>query len=199
MRKLHRLNRRVICYIDVGSWEEYRPDADRFPKLVIGRKYDGYPDERWLDIRRFRRFAGPLKARIRMCARKGFDGLEPDNINGWENRTGFPIKARHQLRFNRWIARQAHRHGLAVGLKNDGRQAKKLAGQFDFAIVEQCFQYRECGQFRPFTRRGKAVWAVEYERPGRSFCPTARKMGFSAIGKEYDLYARPWRPCRTGS
>lgn len=193
--KLRKQGRKVICYIDVGSWENYRPDAKRFPRSVIGRKYEGYPDERWLDIRRFRKFAGPLKARIRMCARKGFDALEPDNINGWENRTGFPITARDQLRFNRWIARIAHKNGLAVGLKNDGRQARKLVRDFDFAVVEQCFQYHECGQYVPFIRRGKAVFAVEYERPRSAFCARAKKLRFSAIGKEYDLFARPWRPC----
>lgn len=195
VKKLHSLGRKVICYIDVGSWETYRRDANRFPKSVIGKVYDGYPNERWLDIRRFRKFAGPLKDRIRMCARKGFDGLEPDNINGWENPTGFPITARDQLRFNRWIAKVAHRNGLAVGLKNDGRQARKLVGNFDFAVVEQCFQYNECGQFRPFIRAGKAVYSVEYELPPSGFCARARKLGFSSIGKEYDLFARPWRSC----
>lgn len=195
VKRLHAQGRKVICYIDVGSWENYRPDRNRFPRSVIGRKYDGYPDERWLDIRRFHKFAGPLKARIRMCSRKGFDGLEPDNINGWENRTGFPITARHQLRFNRWIARIAHRNGLAVGLKNDGRQARKLVRNFDFAVVEQCFQYRECGQYRPFVRRGKAVFAVEYEQSPAAFCDRARKLRFSAIAKKYDLFARPWSPC----
>lgn len=25
--KLHRQGRKVICYLDVGSWESYRPDA----------------------------------------------------------------------------------------------------------------------------------------------------------------------------
>jgi len=198
VKKLHALGRKVICYIDVGSWENYRPDAKRFPRSVIGKRYDGYPNERWLDIRRFRSFAGPIKSRIRMCARKGFDGLEPDNINGWENPTGFPLTAADQLRFNRWIARLAHRNGLAVGLKNDGRQARKLVRHFDFAVVEQCFQYRECGQYRPFVRRGKAVYSVEYERPNSAFCARARKIRFSAIGKEYDLFARPWRPCAAG-
>lgn len=196
VKKLHSQGRKVICYIDVGSWENYRPDANRFPKSVIGRKYEGYPNERWLDIRRFHKFAGPIKSRIRMCARKGFDGLEPDSINGWENRTGFPLTARHQLRFNRWIARIAHRNGLAVGLKNDGRQARKLVRNFDFAVVEQCFQYNECGQYRPFVRHGKAVYSVEYEIPPRAFCARAKKFRFSSIRKEYDLFARPWRPCR---
>ncbi len=196
VRKLQRMGRKVICYIDVGSWETYRPDAKRFPKSVIGKKYEGFPDERWLDIRRFRKFAKPLKSRIAMCARKGFDALEPDNINGWENPTGFPITRRHQLRFNRWIAKQAHRNGLAVGLKNDGPQARQLVNQFDFAVVEQCFQYNECDQYLPFIRKGKAVFEVEYELPPSKFCARAKKIRFSAIRKEYDLFARPWRPCR---
>ncbi len=195
VRKLHRMGRKVICYIDVGSWENYRPDAKRFPRSVIGRKYEGYPDERWLDIRRFRKFADPLKGRIAMCARKGFDALEPDNINGWENPTGFRITRKHQLRFNRWIARQAHRKGLAVGLKNDGPQARKLVRNFDFAVVEQCFQYSECGPYRHFVRRGKAVFEVEYEIPPKAFCHKARKFRFSSIRKEYDLFARPWKAC----
>ncbi|MCB0828622.1 MAG: endo alpha-1,4 polygalactosaminidase [Solirubrobacterales bacterium] len=199
VEELQAMGRKVICYIDVGSWERYRPDAGRFPRSVIGKTYEGYPNERWLDIRRFRKFAGPLKSRIRMCARKGFDGLEPDNIAGYENRTGFPIRAKHQLRFNRWIARQAHRRGLAVGLKNDGRQAGKLVDSFDFAVVEQCFQYDECGQYRPFIRAGKAVFEVEYEIANRRFCRASQRARFSAIGKEYDLYARPWRPCRDDS
>ena len=193
--ELHTQGRKVICYMDVGSWENYRADKNRFPKSVIGRKYEGYPNERWLDIRRFHKFAKPLKARIAMCARKGFDALEPDNINGYENPTGFPLTARHQLRFNRWIARQAHKKGLSVGLKNDGPQARNLVRDFDFAVVEQCFQYDECGQYLPFIRAGKAVFSVEYELSNRKFCGRAEKLNFNSIGKEYDLYARPFRPC----
>ncbi len=193
--RLHRQGRKAICYIDVGSWENYRPDAHRFPRSVIGKRYEGFPDERWLDIRRFHRFAAPLKARIALCARKGFDAIEPDNLEGYRNRTGFPLKAQHQLRFNRWIARQAHRRGLSVALKNDGAQAASLARHFDFAVVEQCFQYRECGPYRAFTRAGKAVFVAEYELAPAKFCARAQALKFSAIRKSYDLRARPWRPC----
>ncbi len=196
VRQLHRQGRRVICYLDVGSWERYRPDAKRFPRPVIGRKYSGFPDERWLDIRHFHRFAGILKRRFAMCARKGFDAVEPDNLAGWENRTGFPISAGAQLRFNRWVARAVHRHGMSVALKNDGRQAMKLVRNFDFAVVEQCFQYHECGAYRTFIRHGKAVFEAEYEIPKSRFCSAARKIRFSAIRKSYDLFARPWQPCR---
>src|SRR4051794_31418848 len=77
---LHRRGARAICYLDVGSWEEYRPDASRFPRAGIGRRYEGFPDERWLDIAHFHRFTPILEDRFRLCARKGFDAVEPDNV-----------------------------------------------------------------------------------------------------------------------
>jgi hypothetical protein len=195
VRSLHSQGRRAICYLDVGSWESYRPDARRFPSAVIGKRYEGFPDERWLDIRRYQDFTAPLRARIAMCARKGFDAVEPDNLAGWENKTGFDISAADQLRFNRWIARQVHARGMAVALKNDGTQTGQLLGSFDFAIVEQCFQYQECGLYRPFVEAGKAVFEAEYELDPSRFCGAARAIEFSAIRKSYDLFAQPWRPC----
>ncbi|HSR95326.1 MAG TPA: endo alpha-1,4 polygalactosaminidase [Solirubrobacterales bacterium] len=197
VRQLHRQGRKVVCYLDVGSWESYRPDAGRFPRSVIGNRYQGFPDERWLDVSRFRLFERPLERRFEICARKGFDAVEPDNLAGWEaeNETGFQITRADQLRFNRWVARQVHGRGMAVALKNDGRQAHELIHSFDFAIVEQCFQYDECGLYEPFVHDGKAVFEAEYELRPEQYCGTARTLGFSAIGKSYDLFAHPWRPC----
>jgi hypothetical protein len=197
VRKLHRLHRKVVCYLDVGSWESYRPDAGRFPRSVIGRRYQGFPDERWLDVSRFPLFERPLKRRFTMCAHKGFDAVEPDNLAGWEpeNKTGFRITRADQLRFNRWVANQVHSRGMAVALKNDGRQADELVRAFDFAIVEQCFQYHECSLYRPFVQHQKAVFEAEYELSPQSYCQTARALHFSAIRKSYDLFARPWLPC----
>ena len=186
---------KLICYLNAGSWEGFRTDRRRFPRRVLGRAYDGYPNERWLDVSRFRLFDEVIEDRVRKCRRKGFHGVEFDNVNGWENRTGFSISRADQLRYNRWLARLAHRSGLAAGLKNDGRQARRLVGLFDFAVVEQCFQYRECGQYRTFVNRGKAVFAVEYELPPSAFCGRAADLGFSAISKDHDLFARPWEPC----
>lgn len=196
--KLHRQGRKVICYLDVGSWESYRPDKAEFPRSAIGRKYEGFPNERWLDVAHFHRFERPLKQRFNMCARKGFDGVEPDNVAGWEkeNRTGFKITRQDQLRFNRWVARQVHARGMAVALKNDGRQAKQLSGDFDFAVVEECFQYHECGYYKnTFIDEGKAVFEAEYEQKPKEYCGTARAIGFSSIRKSYDLFAKPWFPC----
>jgi hypothetical protein len=193
--KLHARGAKVICYLDVGSWEEYRPDAGKFPKSSIGAVYEGWPEERWLDIAHYRKFAPIMEKRIAMCAHKGFDGVEPDNIAGWENKTGFPLTRADQLRYNRWIARQVHKRGMAVALKNDPRQARQLVGQFDFAVVEECFQYEECGYFEPFVKHGKAVFEAEYELPPEKFCAQAKELGFSSIRKGLELFAKPFEPC----
>jgi hypothetical protein len=193
--KLHRQGRKAICYLDVGSWESYRPDAGRFPKAARGSVYEGYPDERWLDIRRIDLLAPILRHRFDLCRRKGFDGVEPDNIAGYENKTGFPLSAGDQLRFNRWVAREVHRRGMAVALKNDPGQVGQLVGRFDFAVVEECFAYDECGAFSPFVAAGKRVFVAEYSEPPAAICAQAERLDFSVIHKDYDLFARPWEPC----
>lgn len=193
--KLQAQGVKVICYLDVGSWEEYRPDAGEFPKSSLGDVYEGWEEERWLDIAHFRKFAPIMEKRISMCAYKGFDGVEPDNIAGWENKTGFPLTRADQRRYNLWIARQVHKRGMAVALKNDPKQAKELVHAFDFAVVEECFHYEECGYFEPFVKHGKAVFEAEYELPPTKFCAQAKELRFSAIRKGLELFARPWEPC----
>ena len=51
VRNLHKGGRVVVCYISAGSVERYRSDASKFPARVVGKVLDGWPDERWLDIR----------------------------------------------------------------------------------------------------------------------------------------------------
>ena len=192
---LHEKGVKVICYLDVGSWENYRPDAGEFPKSSLGKVYEGYPQERWLDIAHYGKFASIMEKRIAMCAEKGADAVEPDNINGWENNTGFPLTRADQLRYNRWIAKQVHAHGMSVALKNDPKQAKQLVGDFDFAVVEECFQYNECGYFKPFIEAGKAVFEAEYKLPRSKFCAKAKALHFASIRKNVELFAEPWEPC----
>jgi hypothetical protein len=189
VRALHRRGRKAICYVSVGSYEPYRADAGRFPAELIGRPLEGFPDERWLDIRRIDLLAPVLRARFDECARKRFDGVEPDNMDGYANRSGFPLTGRDQLRFNRWVAREVRRRGMAVGLKNDAAQVPRLVRSFDFAVVEQCFQYRECRRYSPFVEAGKAVFAAEYETPPADFCGAAGRLRFSVIFKRLELGA----------
>ncbi|MGW1767479.1 endo alpha-1,4 polygalactosaminidase [Streptomyces sp. NPDC002073] len=187
---LHRDGRRVICYLSTGAWEDFRPDAGDFPRAVVGRP-NGWEGERWLDIRRIRVLEPLMARRLDMCRAKGFDAVEPDNMDGYRNRTGFPLTAADQLRYNRLVARLAHERGLAVGLKNDLDQIPQLVGDFDFAVNEQCAEYAECERLTPFVRAGKAVFHAEYELPVARFCAQSRRLGLSSLLKEYEL--GPWR------
>ncbi|MFH8475091.1 endo alpha-1,4 polygalactosaminidase [Streptomyces sp. NPDC018000] len=183
---LHRRGRKVICYLSTGAWEDFRPDAGKFPASVRG-KGNGWEGERWLDIRRTDVLEPLMEERIAMCAKKGFDAVEPDNMDGYRNRTGFPLTAADQLRYNRLIARIAHRHGLAVGLKNDLGQIPELEPDFDFAVNEQCAQYGECDALTPFVKAGKAVFHAEYELPVTRFCAESKRLGLSSLRKKYEL------------
>ncbi|MET7364285.1 endo alpha-1,4 polygalactosaminidase [Streptomyces sp. NPDC005566] len=184
--ELHRRGRKVICYLSTGAWEDFRPDAGKFPASVRG-KSNGWEGEWWLDIRRTDILEPLMEARIAMCAKKGFDAVEPDNMDGYLNTTGFPLTADDQLRYNRLIARLAHRHHLAVGLKNDLPQIPELVDDFDFAVNEQCAQYDECEALTPFIEAGKAVLHAEYEVPVADFCPGSRKLRLSSLLKKYEL------------
>ena len=195
--ELHAQGRIVICYISVGSWEDWRPDADQFPDSVIGKKYKGWPGERWLDIRQIDLLAPIMLARLDQCQAKGFDGVEPDNMDAYTARTGFPLTYQDQLDYNIWLANEAHARNLSIGLKNDGEQAADLLPYFDWALTEDCFADEWCDELEPFIAAGKAVFAAEYTdqlSPDRfldQVCPQAEKMNISAILKERNLGA--WR------
>jgi hypothetical protein len=192
--QLHAAGRHVVCYIDAGTWENWRPDARRFPRSVLG-KGNGWPGERWLDIRRLGVLGPIMAARLDQCAAKGFDAVEFDNVDGYANDSGFPLTAQDQLTYNIWLADQAHDRTLSAALKNDLDQVTALLPYFDWALDEQCFQYRECGRLGPFIDAGKAVMEVEYRLPVTSFCPRANQMNFNSMKKKLSLNA--WRvPCR---
>jgi hypothetical protein len=183
---LHQRGRHVICYVDVGSWENWRPDAAAFPKSVLGAS-NGWPGERWLDIRKLGVLGPILTTRFQLCKDKGFDAVEPDNVDGYSNGTGFPLTAMDQLTFNRWLATSVHALGMSVALKNDVEQAAALEPMFDFSLDEQCVQYHECGSLMPFIKAGKAVLHVEYWLPLKVFCPKTEPLHFSSMRKKLDL------------
>ncbi len=190
--RLHARGVRVICYISVGSYEAWRADADRFPPEVLGKPYAGWPDERWLDIRRRDILAPILRARLDRCAAKGFDAVEPDNIALYTEDTGFPITREDNLRYARWLAQEAHARGLAIGLKNGPTLVPDLVDIYDFAITEEAFYYDFAQAFTPFVARGKAVFNAEYTDTGVDWpraCQRSRALGFSTILKRRELDA----------
>jgi hypothetical protein len=86
--RLKKAGKRVICYFNAGGWEDWRPDKAAFPKVVFGNRLDGWPGERWLDIRAVDILVPIMTARIDECAKKGFDAVDPANMDGWRSRAG---------------------------------------------------------------------------------------------------------------
>ncbi len=182
----------LICYFSAGSYEPWRPDAGDFPEAAIGEVLEGWEDERWLDI------TDPgvrsiMAARLDYALARGCDGVEPDNVMAWQERTGFGINATEQLDYNRFLADEAHARGLSVGLKNDMAQGRELLDWFDWTLNESCLRYEECDTLDPFVDAGKAVFHVEYvedwaEAPALADA-TCGVPGFSSIVKTWELGA----------
>lgn len=192
---LHAEGRVVICYFSAGSWEDWRPDAEQFPAALLGNPLEDWPGERWLDIRQRATLEPIMAARLDLAVRKGCDGVEPDNVTGYANDSGFPLTGREQLQYNIWLANAAHSRNLSIGLKNDLEQIPALLPYFDWALNEQCFEYDECDTLLPFIEAGKAVFGVEYSGSPDDFCPQANALNLDWLKKRLELDA--WRvACR---
>lgn len=188
--QLHAAGKKVICYLNTGSWEEYRPDAADFQAEIIGKDYEGWAGEKWLDISRYERFAVILEKRFDLARQKGCDGIDADNMQNYSEDTGFAISAQDQLTYNRWLSEQAHKRGMAIGLKNDPEQAVKLLAWFDWALIEDCSLYGWCGDLLPFVDAGKTVFQLEYTDTYTSttqFCRGAQAHRFSGLLKNREL------------
>ena len=188
--ELHAAGRIVICYFSAGSYENWRPDANQFPAAALGTELDGWPGERWLDTRSTA-VRNIMAARLDLAAQRGCDGVEPDNVDGYTNGSGFALTAASQLNYNRFLAAEAHARQLSIGLKNDLDQVTALLPDFDWALDEQCFEFDECDMLDPFIAANKAVFEVEYgsQTLANSVCPRANAKDFDTLVKRLDLDA----------
>ena len=186
--ELHARDIAVICYFSAGSFEDWRSDAEAYPDSVKGLG-NGWPGERWLDIRALDALTPILSARLDLAVSKGCDGVEPDNVDAYTNQSGFPLNAQDQLRFNIWLADAAHARGLSIGLKNDLEQVSQLEPWFDWALTEQCVQYEECDMLTPFVEAGKAVFGVDYTGDTDTVCSITNELNFDWLLKSKNLDA----------
>lgn len=175
------------------GWENWRADKSALPAAAIGKKLDGWPDEKWLDTRS-PGVRAVMKARILLAASKGCDGVDPDNIDGYDNDTGFPLTEADGVDYVRFLAQTAHDAGLAYGLKNGGAIVDRVVDVAEWEINEQCVQYSECADLQPFIRQGKPVFHIEYtgkDPAPRKFvdkvCGAKGTSGFSTVIKHMNL------------
>jgi endo-alpha-1,4-polygalactosaminidase (GH114 family) len=190
--RLHRKGRRVICYMSVGTVEDWRPDAQHFPAVVVGRPYPEWPGERWLDLRAIDAIGPVLEARLDLARDKGCDGIDPDNLDGYETENGFPLTAEDTIRFLRFLSGAARDRGLSIGLKNGADLLPEVIGLVDWVLVEDCAAQGWCAALKPAAAAGLAVFQVEYTDAPLDWaevCADARAQGFSAIRKHRSLDA----------
>ncbi|HEX9063760.1 MAG TPA: endo alpha-1,4 polygalactosaminidase [Streptosporangiaceae bacterium] len=219
---------RAACYLDL-AWEDYRPDATPsarggFPAAALGRVYYGYPQERWVDFRQLDALKPMLRARIAMCARKGFDAVELDDIDSFDppSTTGFYLTAGDAQNYLAYAFNLVHAYGMTALWKNNPSLARWGVRYTDGAVVEECYLYRQCGAWHVFAAdktaaqpTGKWVGEAEYGAdhfvcdPGqrcrgrKSFAVFCRHVysgpdGFAAVKFDVDLNGRVFFPCPSG-
>lgn len=102
-----------------GGLGELASDASKFPSSVLG-KPNRWPGDGWLDIRQLSALELLMTTHFHMCVSKGFAGIEPDNIDDYENETPgstSPLKAGSPA--VECVAREARSLDLAVVRKNE--------------------------------------------------------------------------------
>jgi len=139
---------RAVCYLDL-AWEDYRPDATpgtAFPARTLGHVYYGYPEERWVDFRQLHALRPMLQARIGMCAEKGFDAVEFDDIDSFDppSETGFALTPGDAQNYLAYADNLAHRMGMSVLWKNSPLLSWWGRRYSDGAVLEECYPYRQC-------------------------------------------------------
>lgn len=181
----HAAGHPVICYFSAGTKENYRPDANQFPPSAVGKVDAGWPQEHWVDTRNpvVRQI---MQARMDSAASKGCDGIDPDNIDGYENNTGFNLTEDDGVDYIYFLAQYANSKGMAFGLKNGGAIVNRVLNVSEWAIVEQCVRYKECNQYQPFIQNNKPVFQIEYSTVAKG-CNGPNTSGFSTLIKKLSL------------
>ena len=127
--RIHASGGHAICYLETGAWENYRPDASKYPASVLGNSMGGYPDERYVDIRQWSALEPILEARFRQCKAEGFDGVETDIDDSYTDNTGFPLTLPDEVRFDTEVANNLHALGVGLVLEERGQRGRLHNGR----------------------------------------------------------------------
>ncbi|KAK7422825.1 hypothetical protein QQX98_001387 [Neonectria punicea] len=161
IKALQKAGKKVICYFSAGSWENWRDDKDDFQKADLGKVLDGWPDERWIDVRS-NNVRKIMKKRIKYAADKGCDAIDPDNVDGFQNDNGLDMTAKDAVDFIKFLSETAASYNMSTGLKNAGDIIADVLEYVHFSVNEQCVEYSECETFAAFIEADKPVFNIEY-------------------------------------
>jgi len=194
IQEYHNAGKKVICYFSGGTIEKHRKDIAEFYKVegLVRNKYEEWADENWLDIRK-EGLKPLLKNRMKEAVSKNCDGLEVDNLDGFQQSEvkswSSPLTRTDTVNFAKWLGNTAHELGISIGLKNALFMIDEVDSYFDFAINESCatLEHPECHLYKPFLNQGKAVFGVSYESRmsgNTNFCSSLNGLNISMIVKK---------------
>ncbi|KZV84936.1 hypothetical protein EXIGLDRAFT_654578 [Exidia glandulosa HHB12029] len=158
-----------ICYIN--AFQTQPGENDFADNLILKNKNGGkfedpdWPGEFFLDTSSDASRSGILTVLskwIDECAAKGFNAIEPDNLDTFTRSDGLLTKA-NNLALAKSFTDYAHSKGLAVAQKNTGAEFEsdgKTQAGFDFAVAEECQTYGECDSYTDVY--GSSVLEIEY-------------------------------------
>ncbi|MFE7980058.1 endo alpha-1,4 polygalactosaminidase [Streptomyces shenzhenensis] len=167
-----------ICYVNAF---QAQPGAESEWGDLLLRDANGNVvyDEDWgeamLDIRtdaKRKQIAAKVDAWIDGCAGKGFNAVEPDNLDTFD-RTSL-ISESNAKAYVKLLADHAHAKGLAIAQKNTpGFSTDRATTGLDFAVAEECGQWDECGDYT--AGFGDNVIVIEYQ--DKAFRKTCAEFG----------------------
>ena len=99
-----------------------------------------------------------MLARLELSVTKGCDGVDPDNVKGYDNDNGLGLTQGSALNYVNFLADAAYVRNLAIGLKNGGDIVPHIVDKMEWSVQEQCIQYGECDFCRP-TRQSSMLSA----------------------------------------
>ena len=193
-----------ICYVNAFQTQadEHAFWTRHHARLLLRRdghlvQDPGWPGEFILDTSTAAKRSALVKivgGWIDGCARKGFDAVEPDNLDSW-TRHGVhgALTEADNVAFATLLARRAHADGLAIAQKNTTQVSKpgRTKVGFDFAVAEECSEYRECDAYTRYY--GRHVIEIEYTDNPRSAYTRAchaRSGRISIILRDRDVVPR---------
>ena len=179
---------RVLCYFSAGSWEPWRQDAAAFPDSALGAPVEGYPEERWLDVRDGG-VRENIEGRVERFFGKGCDGVAPGLLASHPADSGIPLTSSDQLDYAHFVAVAAHARGMAVAYSGADAWTQTLEPDFDLGLSVGCLSRGTCDAWLVIRQAGKAVFLVETGDEGDldRVCAEARALGFDAILTDQNL------------
>ncbi len=177
-----------VCYFSAGSYEDWRPDKDKFPKAAVGDPLGDWPGESWINTKDDT-VRGIMKTRIDKCKANGYIAIDPDNMDGYSQKLGakFKLSKADSIDYAKYLADYAHKQGLKIYLKNSLEIIPDLVSSMDGAVNEECVRYKECPKLSPWIQAGKPVFHVEYAGVLADVCKVTKPLGLQTIMKHLDL------------